>query len=57
MKRWFKWQKPYAAYFTNRFLCMIVEVVGEIFMPYFMAQIINNYNFGNLTIGFKPRMT
>lgn len=51
MKRWFKYIKPYAAYFITGPLCMIVEVVGEIFMPYFMAQIINNYSSGNLTIG------
>lgn len=51
MKRWFKYIKPYAAYFITGPLCMIVEVVGEIFMPYFMAQIINNYSAGNLTIG------
>lgn len=51
MKRWFKYIKPYTAYFITGPLCMIVEVVGEIFMPYFMAQIINNYSSGNLTIG------
>lgn len=51
MKRWFKYIKPYAAYFITGPLCMIVEVVGEIFMPCFMAQIINNYSAGNLTIG------
>ena len=51
MKRWFKYIKPYAAYFITGPLCMIVEVVGEIIMPYFMAQIINNYSAGNLTIG------
>lgn len=51
MKRWFKYIKPYAAYFITGPLCMIVEVIGEIFMPYFMAQIINNYSAGNLTIG------
>ena len=51
MKRWFKYIKPYTAYFITGPLCMIVEVVGEIFMPYFMAQIINNYSAGNLTIG------
>lgn len=51
MKRWFKYIKPYAAYFITGPLCMIVEVVGEIFIPYFMAQIINNYSAGNLTIG------
>lgn len=51
MKRWFKYIKPYAAYFITGPLCMIVEVVGEVFMPYFMAQIINNYSAGNLTVG------
>lgn len=51
MKRWFKYIKPYALYFITGPLCMIVEVVGEIFMPFFMAQIINNYSAGNLTVG------
>lgn len=51
MKRWFKYIKPYALYFITGPLCMIVEVVGEIFMPFFMAQIINNYSVGNLTVG------
>ena len=31
MKRWFKYIKPYALYFITGPLCMIVEVVGEIF--------------------------
>lgn len=51
MKRWFKYIKPYMLYFITGPLCMIVEVVGEVFMPFFMAQIINNYSAGNLTVG------
>lgn len=50
MKRWSKYIKPYITYFITGPLCMIVEVVGEVFMPYFMAQIINNYSAGNLTV-------
>lgn len=51
MKRWFKYIKPYMLYFITGPLCMIVEVVGEVFMPFFMAQIINNYSAGKLTVG------
>ena len=34
--------KPYWVYFTVGPLMMIIEVLGEIFMPKFMAQIIKN---------------
>lgn len=51
MKRWLKYIKPYMLYFITGPLCMIVEVVGEVFMPFFMAQIINNYSAGTLTVG------
>ena len=37
-------------------LCMIVEVVGEIFMPYFMAQIIQQLQCRQSDDRFKPRM-
>ncbi len=40
MNRWFKYVKPYLPYFIIGPLCMIVEVVGEVFMPKFMAEII-----------------
>lgn len=42
MKRWKKYIKPYMKYFILGPLCMIVEVVGEIVMPKFLAGIINN---------------
>lgn len=33
MKRWFKYIKPYLKYFILGPLCMIIESIGEIFMP------------------------
>lgn len=41
MKRWMKYVKPYKWYFILGPLCMIVEVVGEVLMPKFLASIIN----------------
>ena len=41
MKRWFKYIRPYLAYFIAGPLCMIVEVIGEVLMPKFLATIIN----------------
>ena len=42
MRYWLKYVKPYWVYFVLGPLLMIVEVLGEIFMPQFMAAIINN---------------
>ena len=42
MKRWFKYIKPYWVYFILGPLCMIVEVIGEVFIPKLYSQIINN---------------
>ena len=42
MKRWSKYIRPYMKYFILGPLCMIVEVIGEIVMPKFLAGIINN---------------
>jgi len=42
MKRYYKYIKPYLPYFIIGPVLMIVEIVGEVFMPYLMAQIINN---------------
>ncbi len=55
MKRWTKYIKPYLLYFILGPLCMIVEVVGEVFMPRFLAGIIN----GSVEngIGFTIEMT
>ena len=41
MKRWFKYVKPYLPYFIIGPLCMIVEVIGEVLMPYCMSEIID----------------
>lgn len=41
MKRWYKYIKPYLPYFILGPLCMIVEVLGEIVMPKFLADIID----------------
>ena len=43
--------KPYWVYFTVGPLMMIIEVLGEIFMPKFMAQIINN-GVANQNVGY-----
>ena len=51
MKRWFKYMKPYLAYFILGPLCMIVEVIGEVIMPRLLAIIINRANDGLLTSG------
>ncbi len=50
MKRWFKYAKPYAKHFICGPICMIVEVIGEVLMPTFMASIINGYSNGTLTV-------
>lgn len=42
MKRYYKYIKPYLPYFIIGPVLMIVEIVGDVLMPYFMAQIINN---------------
>ncbi len=41
MKKWYKYIKPYLAYFILGPLCMIIEVIGEVQMPKFLANIIN----------------
>lgn len=51
MKRWMQYVKPYWVYFTVGPLMMIVEVLGEIFMPKFMAEIINN-GVANQNVGY-----
>ena len=42
MKRWFKYVKPYLPFFILGPLCMLVEVLGEIFMPKLLSIVINN---------------
>lgn len=51
MKRWYKYVKPYLPYFILGPLCMIVEVVGEVLMPLYLADIINAAVEGDLTAG------
>ena len=41
MKRWYKYIKPYLPYFILGPLCMIIEVIGEVLMPRFLAYIID----------------
>ena len=55
MKRWTKYIKPYLLYFILGPLCMIIEVVGEVFMPRFLAGIINDSVAKG--IGFTIEMT
>ncbi len=49
MKKWMKYVKPYMLYFILGPLCMIVEVVGEVLMPLFLAEIINSAIAGTIT--------
>ena len=51
MKKWMKYVKPYLLYFILGPLCMIVEVVGEVLMPLFLAEVINGSIDGTLTTG------
>ena len=44
-----KYVKPYSLYFILGPLCMIVEVVGEVLMPLFLAEIINSAIAGTIT--------
>ncbi len=50
MSKWYKYIKPYLPYFILGPLCMIIEVVGEVLMPKFLAIIINGGNSGELTV-------
>lgn len=52
MKRWFKYVKPYLPYFILGPICMIVEVIGEVLMPKYLASIINEASAGTLTVGY-----
>ena len=53
MKHWWRYIKPYKAWFILGPLCMIVEVVGEVLMPMLLARVINAGNTGSLTVGFS----
>jgi len=49
MKRWMKYVKPYMLYFILGPLCMIIEVVGEVLMPLYLAEVINAAINGTIT--------
>ena len=49
MRKWMKYVKPYALYFILGPLCMIVEVIGEVLMPLYLAEVINGAVYGTLT--------
>ena len=51
MKRWFKYVKPYMKSFILGPVGMIIEVIGEMFMPLVLARIINDADAGVLTPG------
>ncbi|MBO5907856.1 MAG: ABC transporter ATP-binding protein [Clostridia bacterium] len=51
MKRWFKYVRPYLKSFILGPVGMIIEVIGEMFMPLILAMIINDANAGTLTVG------
>ncbi len=51
MKRWLKYVAPYKKSFILGPLGMIVEVIGEMFMPLLLAMIINRATEGTLTVG------
>lgn len=53
MKRWFKYIKPYLTAFILGPVGMIIEVIGEMFMPLLLAQIINNGEAGTLSVGLS----
>ncbi len=51
MKRWMKYIKPYLASFILGPCGMIIEVIGEMFMPLILGMIINDGYEGTLTVG------
>ncbi len=51
MKRWMKYVKPYLSSFILGPLGMIVEVVGEMFMPLLLGMLIDGANDKTLTVG------
>ena len=51
VKRWMKYVTPYKASFILGPLCMIVEVIGEVLMPRYLASVINAATAHTLTTG------
>lgn len=50
VKRWISYVKPYIPYFILGPACMIIEVIGEVLMPMFLGQVINDGVAGTLTV-------
>ena len=50
MKRWFKYIKPYLSSFILGPVGMIIEVIGEMFMPLLLRELINRANDNALTV-------
>lgn len=50
MKQWLKYVKPYLPYFIIGPVCMIVEVIGEVVMPFMLSTVINAGEDGTLTV-------
>ena len=50
MKRWFKYIKPYLLSFILGPVGMIIEVIGEMFMPLLLRELINRANDNVLTV-------
>lgn len=50
MKTWYKYIKPYLKYFITGPICMIIEVVGEMLMPFMLSVVINAGRDGTLTV-------
>ena len=50
LKRWLKYASPYKSSFILGPICMIVEVIGEVLMPLFLAEIINAGSNNTLTV-------
>ena len=48
--RWMPYIRPYLPWFILGPLCMIVEVIGEVVMPYLLSVMINLANSGTLTV-------
>jgi ATP-binding cassette subfamily B protein len=42
MKSWSKYIKPHLKYFILGPICIVIEVIGEVLMPKYLAMIINN---------------
>ncbi len=50
LSRWTPYIRPYLPWFILGPLCMIVEVIGEVVMPYLLSVMINLANDGALTV-------